>query len=383
MSRWLILLLAWGTFLISFVDRLLWGSASVAASAAMGLTLTQSGALVSAFYGGYVIANLIAGVAVDRAGPRLMLSLSMLSLGALTFLFSLNRAFLPALLLQALMGVAAGADYAACIKLLAAWFPRQQRGRAIGLFMTASSIGLATAALLLTYLNWQAAYQAAGLVTILLGLLCLLLPRALPAQEAGAPQTPAPLTALMRDRNIVLLTIANFGALWGTWGFAFWAQSLMVKGYAIAPREAASIMTLAAAGAIAGKPVIGLLSDRAGSARRLPAIFVLAAFAAMLLLFGALSTPGAFWIAAPFLGLAAFGYSPLLNTMAAELGGVYGAAGTVAGVTNGIGLTGNIMVPLAVTYVFTATGSFAAAFATLAAGPALAVLAMLGISETA
>jgi sugar phosphate permease len=180
---------------------------------------------------------------------------------------------------------------------------------------------------------------------------------------------------LLSDRNMILVAIAGFGALWGTWGFAFWSNSLMVKGHGMEPARAAAIVATFGIGAAVAKPLIGWLSDLLGGVRKPLALACLAAFTAMLLVFGALTTDTAFLIAAPILGVTAFAYSPLLTALVAELAG-NNAAGSASGVTNAFWQIGSFLVPLAVGAVFGATGSFFTAFATLACGPLLAVLAL-------
>ena len=100
----MILFVAWLSFLLSFI----------------GLPVAALGVFVTAFYVGYVVCNALGGVASDWRGGRLILTLSMLSLGLFTFLFSFTTSIAFGLVVQVLMGLAAGADYASCIKLIVA-----------------------------------------------------------------------------------------------------------------------------------------------------------------------------------------------------------------------------------------------------------------------
>ena len=60
---------------------------------------------------------------------------------------------------------------------------------------------------------------------------------------------------------MILLGLTGFAAFWGTWGFAFWANALMVRGYGLTAVEAGFVMSLVGVAAILGKPLIGFLSD--------------------------------------------------------------------------------------------------------------------------
>jgi nitrate/nitrite transporter NarK len=79
-------------------------------------------------------------------------------------------------------------------------------------------------------------------------------------------------------------------------------------------------------------------------------------------------------------GLGAFLYSPLLAAMVAETSGAV-LAGSAAGVLASFWQLGSVIVPLVVGIVYQSTGSFLAAFATLAAGPALAAIGILFVKE--
>ncbi len=380
--RWVILAVSWAAFLMSFADRLAWGNAQTAVAASLSLPLVSLGTFVTAFYLGYVVSNVCAGLLGDWIGPRLTLGCSLLGLGAATALFGSSDAIGVGLALQAAMGLLAGADYVAGVKLIATWFPRLQRGRAMGLFMTATSIAVVltnlTVPVLLDQAGWPGTYRLLGAVTAGVGLLALLVVRDAPGPVVahGLPR----FGALLRSRDLRWLSAAGFGALWGTWGFAFWASSLMMRGHAIARVDAGYVVALFGAGAIVAKPLIGLLSDLLGGRRKALVIGCLLFFVAMMLVFSQLGTLGAFMLAGPLLGVGAFGYSPLMNTMVAEAAGSALAA-SGAGVTNAIWGLGNVIVPSLLGVVFAGTGSFALACLTLSAGPLFGAVCMLFVRE--
>jgi MFS transporter, ACS family, glucarate transporter len=88
----------------------------------------------------------------------------------------------------------------------------------------------------------------------------------------------------------------------------------------------------------------------------------------------------AFLLAAPFLGIVAYVYSPLMVAMIPALSGE-GLVGSAAGATNALWQLGSAIVPVVLGAVFAATHSFFAAFATLAAGPLIGALLMFAVSE--
>jgi len=381
--RWIVLLVAWLSFLFSFIDRLTWANVSISAGASLGLSVAELGVFVTAFYIGYVVCNAVGGVTSDRVGGRLTLTVSMLTLGVCTFLFGFANSLVVGVMLQVLMGLAAGADYASCIKLIVNWFDQGSRGRAMGLLLIASSLGVsATNAIVPTLASsfgWRNVYHVLGAITIGVGCIALLLLRDRPTGQPIISKATPPIGPLLCDRNVLLLGLTGFAAFWGTWGFAFWANALMIRGHGLTAVEAGLVMSWAGVAAIVGKPLVGILSDHFGRPKWLT-VGILALFAIMLLVFGMLSEKLAFQLAAPLLGIGAFVYSPLLAVMVAEAAGP-ALAGSATGLTAGVWQLGSVIVPLVVGFVFQATGSFMAALAALAAGPALGAICMLFVQE--
>jgi sugar phosphate permease len=312
----------------------------------------------------------------------------MIPLGVCTFLFGFTSSIAMGIGLQVLMGLAAGADYSACVKLAATWFEFRLRGRAMGLLITASSVAVvltnATVPTLSTWLGWAGVYRLLGATTILVGLLCWLLLRDAPSLANTATGEPGkekpPVSTLFRNRDLILLSLVGFGALWGTWGFAFWVNALMTKGHGISPVKAGLITAMFGVGAIVAKPLIGLLSDWLGGRRKTLVLICLASFTAMLLMFGTLQSESAFLIAAPLLGITAFVYAPLLAAMVAEIAGP-ALVGSATGFTNAFWQLGNVIVPVVVGVVYQSTNSFNAAFVALAAGPMFGMFIMFAVRE--
>ncbi len=381
--RWVVLLFAWSALLMTFVDRIAWSNLAIPVGNSLGMAVGALGVFVTAFYTGYVLSNFGGGVATDLLGPRRTLVLSMLPLGVSTFVFGHITSVVTGLVVQALMGLAAGCDYSACVKLVSTWFDVRSRGRAMGLLMTATSLALMVSNLLVPALlkiqNWNQVYQDLGVATVVLGVICFLVVRDGPAVPSLGRQG-FNLRALVQNKDLVLLAVSGFGAMWGTWGFAFWANSLMVKGHGFTLATAASITFMFSIGAVVSKPLIGLLSDWMGGRRKMLVMLCFISFTVLLLVFGMLQGEAQFRLVAPLLGVAAFAYSPLTAALVTEIAGK-SLAGSATGATNAFWQLGSVTVPLVVGAVFQSTGSFFAAFATLAAGPLLAAIGLGFVRE--
>lgn len=387
--RWVILFFAWAGLMLSTVCRLAWGTLALPAGQSLGLPIAALGVFVTAFYVGYVLSNVVGGVTTDRIGGRATLSVSLLGLAVATFCFGYTPSLAVGLILQCVMGLTAGADYAAGVKLVSTWFARHERGRAVGLLMSASSVAvIVTNAVLpgvVTILGWRNTYHGLGICALILSILTAVIVRNHSAHtdahlsERGTEKLPLPVSRLL-NRNFVLLALAGCGGFWGTLGFASWAISLMVKGHRIVPVQAGFIVAIAGIAGLVSKPSVGWLSDKLGGRRKALTVASFIFFFVALLAFGQLSELDAFRLAAPFVGIGAFVYSPLLVTLVAEQSGI-NRAGSAAGIANAVWQSGSAMSPAVVGLVFQATHSFQMAFAALALGPLLGTICMLFVKE--
>lgn len=392
--RWVVLFACWLSFTLTSVDRSTWGPASVFVGEDLAVPLASLGVFATAYYVGYVISNALGGIGTDRLGGRLMLSVSLFGAGAFMTLFGSTTSAAVGIAVQALVGLFAGADYSAGIRLIASWFPSSQLGLPMGIFVTATSLGTAIAnsvvPAMIAWHGWGTSYHVFGVISMVLAVLLFFVLRPGPMldTEVAAAATPvagerseSSWAAMLANRNLVLTAIAGFGGFWGLYGFITWANALMIRGHGISPATAGAVVAIFAITAVVVKPIVGFASDRFfDGARRMPAVLILALFVVTLLAFGNLSSPTGFLWFAPLLGAAAYGWTTLLVALVPRLVPST-VTGTASGFANAFWQLGSVIVPLAVGASYAATGSFMVAFLTLAAGPALGAVVMLAVRE--
>ncbi|WP_245607388.1 MFS transporter [Pseudonocardia spinosispora] len=381
--RWLVLALSWAAFTMTSVDRSTWGPASLAVGNDLGVALTGLGVFATSYYIGYVVSNAGGGYLTDRLGARMVLSSTLFVSGGFMILFGETTSATFGIVFQACVGLFAGADYCAGVKLIADWFRPADRGVAMGIFMTATSLGtvIANAVVPTLVINsgWGISYHVFGAASMVIAVLCLLLLRTGPSEIAATIRL-GELKPMLANRDLILLGLAGFGGLWGTYGFITWSNVLMTKGNGVAPVTAGIVVVVYAVVALVAKPLIGIASDLFGGRRKMLTIIVLACFVVTLALFGNAHSVTAFLWIAPFLGLSAYMYSPLMVALIPTLSGTR-LAGSAAGATGALWQLGSTAVPVVVGAVFASTHSFLAAFLTLAAGPLAGALLMVPIRE--
>ena len=384
--RWFILLIAWICLLMTFVVRLAWSNVAVTVGSTLNIPVIALGIFVTAFYIGYVASNALGGFLSDKLGPRKMLACSFIPLGLATFAFSYTNSITTGFIIQLLMGLFAGSVYATCVKVVMVWFDKSERGRAMGLLTTATSLGVVVVNIVvppaLSSFGWQSVYYTLGIVAVVIGIISFLVIKD-SSNISGATSIASEkfgLSTLFKNKSLIILAIVGFCAMWGTWGFAFWANALMIKEHSFTPVQAGSVTAMFGIGAVIAKPTIGYLSDLLGGKKKVLLIICYACFAVMLFVFSNMTNLTHFRIVAPLLGVFAFSYTPLMAAMIAENAGVKNAA-AATGLTNAIWQIGSIIVPVAIGVVFQSTGSFLWVFSTLAVGPVLATLLISFIKE--
>lgn len=382
--RWMAVLLGWIALDFTMIDRLAWGSVAVIASSSFGLPVLALGVFVTAFFCGYVLANGIGGFLTDRIGSRLMLGGTMIALGCATFGFSLAPGIIGGMALQAMMGLAAGGDVAAAVKLITAWFDVKDRGKAIGLLLTAlpCSVMITNALVpsLMHRLGWQPVYQILGVATFAFGVICFWAVRDAPVRHAVRPASTVRAGTLLRQPQYVLLLVAGFGGYWGMWGFTFLVNALIVKRYGLSPAAAGAIVVWFGATSLISKPIVGFISDALGGVRKAIMLIIMIVFALLTTAFGFLQTEHALTIGAAAIGFVSLAWSPLMTATVAEAGGKMGA-GLSTGIANGLWQFAGVWSPAAAGLIFQWTQAFHAPFYLLAAGPIVSAIALLWVRD--
>jgi ACS family hexuronate transporter-like MFS transporter len=143
-------------------------------------TNTDFATVLISFRVAYTIFQSVSGRVIDRLGTRRGLSLSVAFYSTIASLTALAHGIVGFRVFRFLLGAGEAANWPGATKAVSEWFPAKERGWAVALFDSGSSIGGAVAPFLVLYLlrtfgSWRPAF----LITGLLGFLWLLAWRAL------------------------------------------------------------------------------------------------------------------------------------------------------------------------------------------------------------
>jgi MFS family permease len=169
-SRWGALLLIMGCITINYVDRV---NLSVAVPTLMeefGLSASQMGVLMSAFFWSYVLVMIPAGILLVKFGPKLIMGISCFLWGLATMATALVSGYASFLLVRVLLGFAEGPAYPAASQVVSIWIPKRERTLASGSFDACSRVGSAFTPPLVAWIivtwGWQASFVVTGLIAV-------------------------------------------------------------------------------------------------------------------------------------------------------------------------------------------------------------------------
>lgn len=242
-----------------------------------GWDQAKMGAVLSAFFAGYVLLMIPGGVLADRFGSRKTLAWGVGLWSVFSLATALCRQFWSLALWRCLTGAAQGVNFPCITNLIASRVPAPDRAKAQGFVLSGmvvgSVVGLPAGAWLAKEGGWPAVFVcfgAAGFVWLVPWLLYA--PAATPAargtERDGA--SPTPWKTLLTHRATLGLTASYFCHNYGSYFLLAWLPtylfqvhqlSVSAMGLAAALPSVASVVTMNASGWVADRFV------RAGTSR--------------------------------------------------------------------------------------------------------------------
>jgi MFS family permease len=243
-----------------------------------GLSSAQAGLIQSAWHVGYLLSLFAIGFLADHFGAKRTFLATSIAACASGLAFSLFAGgFVSALLLHGLAGLCSGGSYTPGMTLIAERFPAVRRGRVMGYYLAAASLGYALSlwlsSILIVTAGWRMALFACALGPVAASLLAAWVLRSTRnvVHPAGYANPLRALAEVWRNKPAMLAIWAYVFHSWELLGMWAWLPTYLgvvlahgreggtgVAGLGIA--FAALTYLLSMAGSIGG----GVLSDRWG-----------------------------------------------------------------------------------------------------------------------
>jgi ACS family hexuronate transporter-like MFS transporter len=173
--RWWI---AWTLFfstVTNYISRQTFSVLSPMIAAQYHLSHTDLAKILGAFQISYAITWLGGGIVLDRVGTRLGLAIAATWWSLVNILTGCAHSVFGFAFFRFMLGIGEGFNWPGASKAVAEWFPREERGLAVAVFDSGSSVGGALAALVIPWIALAVGWRWSFVFSGSLGLLWLIM----------------------------------------------------------------------------------------------------------------------------------------------------------------------------------------------------------------
>jgi ACS family glucarate transporter-like MFS transporter len=414
--RYYILAMLFIATTVNYADRATLSIAGPQVQAQLGLSSVAMGYLFSAFGWAYVLAQIPGGWLLDRFGSRRVYAASLLLWSFFTLVQGMAGWLAPAAALTALfvlrllVGFAEAPAFPGNSRIVAAWFPTQERGTAAAVFNSAQYCATVIFTPLMGWIThrfgWAYVFYFMGVAGMLLCTVWLRQmhgprqhPRVTSAEltyiaaggalvdlDSDASKAKKPLQwqqvkQLLGNRMLIGVYIGQYCITTLTYFFLTWFPIYLVRERGMTILQAGLVASLPAICGLAGGILGGVFSDallKRGwsltAARKTPIVGGMLLSTTMIVC----NYIQADWLVVLFMsiaffgkGVGALGWAVVADTSPRQMTGVSGA------VFNTFGNLAAITTPIVIGYILDATGSFTGALIFVGANALVAMVSYL------
>ncbi len=281
-------------YTFNFIDRQIVGILAIPIKADLNLTDTQLGLMGGlAFALFYTSLGIPVAMLADRKNRTWIMTVALALWSVMTATCGLAQNFWHLFLSRLGVGIGEAGGVAPAYSLIADYFPRQQRARALSVYSfgipVGSALGIFFGGLIASLLDWRIAFFIVGLAGVVLAPLFRLAVSEPPRgqYDDGEVMPASSITEVLKllfgKRSFWFLSLgAAFSSMMG-YGLFFWLPSFFVRSFDLTLMNASLYFGgILLVGGIAGIWMGGVLADRSGANNRaayarIPAIAFLCA----------------------------------------------------------------------------------------------------------
>jgi len=268
------------TVFAAFAIRYSYGTLLPGMLPEFAITKAQAGVIYSSYFIAYTIFSPIMGLLTNRTDTRIVLAIFVALMGGGALLMSYANSVVQASLYFSLAGIGCSACWAPVMALAQRWSDDKHRGLTLSIVDLGSSLGVMAAGtvvpMVIASSSWRTGWLVLGILGIALGVVNLVLVRdPPPAQAASGYVKPAESTVspvlfykqLFADGRFWLIGFAYLLT-----GFSIIIPFTFISTYAVQelsfPYDTATrLVSIIGFAGIAGRLVLGPVSDRVGRIR--------------------------------------------------------------------------------------------------------------------
>ncbi len=167
-TRWWIVWTLFFSTVTNYVSRQSFSVLAPMITAQYHFSHTDLARILGAFQISYALTWLVGGIVLDVIGSRLGLALAAAWWSLMNILTGLASSVFGFAFFRFMLGIGEGFNWPGASKVVAEWFPAEERSLGVAIFDSGSSVGGALAALLIPLIaiaaGWRWAFTAAGLL---------------------------------------------------------------------------------------------------------------------------------------------------------------------------------------------------------------------------
>lgn len=363
--------------LLNYIDRGAIAIASPQLKPELGLTNTQYGYAVSAFFWTYVPLQLFIGYACDRWCVYRLIAAGIGLWAISTLAMGLVGGLATLILFRVLLGVGESITFPGASKVIARHVAPQNRGTANSVVAAGIAlgpvVGTFAGGMMVANYGWRTMFVVFGLITLLWIVPWMLSARRLPTYGAAPVSERVDIWRVAKSRAVWAMGIGHFGATYPLYFIIIWVPLFLTKSRGFSITDMTYLATLGFLAQAASALLQGWWSDRAVRAGGNEAairraimvggnVVMAAAIVALMLSRSALEIG---------LCLAIFGAASAtggVNLYAiAQIFAGPKASGSFIGIQNGVGNVPGIVMPIVTGLIIDWTGAYDNAFLLTAA----------------
>ena len=263
--RALVILLGASVFL-NYVDRGAMPTAAPLMKGELGLSATEFGTAVSAFFWIYAPVQLVVGWLCDRFSVYKLIALGVVVWAASTLLMGFAGGFLSLLVLRVMLGIGESIIFPGSSKIIARHVPAESRGMANAAMATGLALGPAIGTLaggmILASFGWRPMFFVFGLATLIWLVPWQRVVGKLPKDDQNVREPVVPMSRLIGKWSLWAMGIGHACSNYGFYFLLAWLPLYLVQQRGLTIEQMTLLATLGYAVQAGAALTWGHFSDR-------------------------------------------------------------------------------------------------------------------------